>query len=212
MRGEILLSGIGANIKHLRTSEGMTLKDLSAATGLSIGYLSQLERGLNSVAVDSLAKIAEALGVTLHYFISKVEGKQHDSVVVRSYEREAVFAENRHSIQYHLSADRSDKAFLARSVEILPSAEDNELISYRHEGEEFVYILEGVLTLHLNHVKHDLYPGDSAHYNSKAEHAWGNYTNKTVKFVSVHAPNLFRSETGADVNEGGDAARAAAEA
>ena len=193
-----MLNGIGANIKQLRTSKGMTLKDLSAATDLSIGYLSQLERGLNSVAVDSLAKIAEALGVTLHYFISKVDGKNHDALVVRSYEREIIFAENRSNIQFHLSADRSDKSFLTRHVEILPSAKDDELISYHHEGEEFVYILEGILTLHFNHMKYDLYPGDSAHYNSETAHAWGNYTNKTVKFIAVHAPNVFRVGTDMD--------------
>lgn len=198
-----MLNGIGANIKRLRTSKGMTLKGLSAATDLSIGYLSQLERGLNSVAVDSLAKIAEALGVTLHYFISKVDGKTHDDLVVRSYEREIVFEENRNYIQYHLTADRSDKSFLARYVEILPAAEDNELISYNHGGEEFVYVLEGILTLHFNHMKYDLYPGDSAHYNSEAVHAWGNYTNKTVKFVGVHTPNLFHAKADQDRNKEG---------
>ena len=198
-----MLDGIGANIKQLRTTKGMTLKDLSAMTGLSTGYLSQLERGLNSVAVDSLAKIAEATGVSLQYFISQVEAKKGDGLVVRSYEREIFFAENRNSIQYHLSADRSDKSFLARYVELLPSAGGDELISYNHEGEEFVYILEGILTLHFNHKKYDLYPGDSAHYKSDTEHAWGNYTNKMVRIICAHSPNLLRAGAGADENKGG---------
>ena len=188
-----MLTGIGATIKQLRTSKGMTLKDLSELTGLSIGYLSQLERGLNSVAVDSLAKIAEALSVTLHYFISQIDGKKDDGIVVKSYEREIFFAENSNYIQYHLSANRSSKALLPRFVEILPSAKDNELISYPHEGEEFIYILEGILTLHFNHRKYDLHPGDSAHYSSEAKHAWGNYTNKMVKIICVHSPNPFRA-------------------
>ena len=186
-----MITGIGANIKQLRTQKNMTLKDLSAATNLSIGYLSQLERGLNSVAVDSLAKIAEALGVTLQSFISLVDAKKDAGIIVKSYEREIFFAENRSYIQYHLSADRSDKSFLPRYIEILPLAEDDELISYHHEGEEFIYILEGILTLHFNHKKHDLYPGDSAHYNSITEHAWGNYTNKMVRILCVHSPNVF---------------------
>ena len=192
------MTEIGANIKQLRTSKGMTLKDLSAATNLSIGYLSQLERGLNSVAVDSLVKIAGSLGVTLQYFISLVDTPQDDGLVVKSYEREIFFAEDRNYIQYHLTADRSNKTFLSRYVEILPSAEDDELISYEHEGEEFIYILEGILTLHFSHKKCDLYPGDSAHYNSETEHAWGNYTNKMVKIICVHSPNVFRADTDTD--------------
>ena len=188
-----MLNGIGATVKQLRVTKGMTLKDLSAATGLSTGFLSQLERGLNSVAIDSLATIAEALGVTLQSFINQIDGKKDDGLVVKSYEKEIFFAENHNYIQYHLTADRSDKSFLARYIEIMPSPGGSEPISYTHGGEEFVYILEGILTLYFNNTKRDLYPGDSAHYHSETEHAWGNSTNKAVRFISVHTPNLFRT-------------------
>ena len=56
---------IGAKVKAFRTAKKYTLKQLSEESGLSIGFLSQLERGLSSIAIDSLAKLAAILGVSL---------------------------------------------------------------------------------------------------------------------------------------------------
>ena len=63
---------IGLQIKTIRTRNNMTLKQLSEQTDLSIGFLSQLERGMSSVAIDSLEKIAEALDVPLTSFFNEV--------------------------------------------------------------------------------------------------------------------------------------------
>lgn len=59
---------IGAKVKAFRTAKKYTLKQLSEESGLSIGFLSQLERGLSSIAIDSLAKLATILGVSLSSF------------------------------------------------------------------------------------------------------------------------------------------------
>ena len=61
---------VGLQIKALRTGNNMTLKQLSEQTGLSIGFLSQVERGMSSIAVDSLEKIAGVLEVPLDTFFS----------------------------------------------------------------------------------------------------------------------------------------------
>ena len=67
---------IGAKIKHLRTQRKMTLKDLSEKTNLSIGFLSQLERGLTSIATDTLGTIADVFEVELSYFFLKPRTKK----------------------------------------------------------------------------------------------------------------------------------------
>lgn len=56
---------IGEKIKSLRFEKGMTLKDLSLKTGLSISFLSQIERGSSSIAITSLKKIADSFNVAL---------------------------------------------------------------------------------------------------------------------------------------------------
>ena len=182
---------VGQRIKNLRTGNNMTLKDLSEATGFSIGFLSQLERGLTTIAIESLEKIARALNVDITYFFASAKNK--DEVILKSYERELYQVIN-NNIVYHLTNDIENRDILPRLIEILPSQDKEEIDGYAHQGEEFIYVLEGILTLVLNDEVMDLYPGDSAHYKSAESHNWGNYTNQIVKFIAVNSPNSFKKE------------------
>ncbi|WPC39675.1 XRE family transcriptional regulator [Clostridium sp. JS66] len=184
---------VGKKIKELRTNKNLTLKELSTKTNLSIGFLSQLERGLTAVAIDSLNNIAKALDVNLAYFIN--EANHNKKIILRSYEKEVFQVENNQFIHYHLTNDIENKNLLPRLIEILPTSSKEPLTSYQHEGEEFVYVLEGILTLLINNEQQELFPGDSAHYDSNLVHNWANYTSKTVKLLTVHTPNMFKKET-----------------
>ena len=168
---------IGAKIKSLRTQRKMTLKDLSEKTNLSIGFLSQLERGLTSIATDTLGSIADVFEVELSYFFLKPRTKKRP--IIRSYEKEVFNICTSGCIQYNLSNDLNNT--------------DEDIQSYSHEGEEFVYVLEGTLTLFLDGEQHELYPGDSIHYNSSRNHNWANYTNKMVRMIVVATPNPFNN-------------------
>lgn len=185
-----MINDIGKKIKKLRTSKKLTLKELSEQTDLSIGFLSQLERGLTTVAIDSLGKIAKQLGVDLTYFFEAP--KKSKKILLRSYEKEIFQVENNRFIKYNLSNNLEDKNFLPRLIEILPSDSNENLVSYQHEGEEFVYVLEGILTLILGEDEKELYPGDSAHYDSSVKHNWANYTSKPVRLLTVNTPNIFK--------------------
>jgi len=178
---------IGSKVKELRTQKKMTLKELSEKTNLSTGFLSQLERGLTSIATDSLLSIAEALEVELSYFFSSTKRKER--VIQRSYEREVHNIDNCLYVNYVLSNSINDKTMLPRLIEILPNSSDEELSSFHHEGEEFIYVLEGILTLFINNEKQNLHPGDCAHLDSKACHNFTNYTNKITKILIVSIPN-----------------------
>lgn len=184
---------IGSKVKELRANARMTLRELSEKTSLSTGFLSQLERGLTSIATDSLMKIADALDVELSYFFIKPTKKL--SAVMRSYEKEVMRIDNAKYINYLLTSNATDKQMTPRLVEILPSNSDEKLNQYKHEGEEFIYVQEGVLTLFINDERYELYPGDSAHYSSMESHNYANYTNKMVRIIEVSVPNYF--------NEGG---------
>lgn len=182
---------IGELIKQRRTENKMTLKDVSEATDLSIGYLSQLERGLTSIAHDTLKKVAKALDVEMNYFMEQPKTKA--KVTLRSYEREVLRIEGSSIIEYAMTNMADCAEMLPKLVEILPQKEIEETESYGHEGEEFVYVLEGILTLQMEDDITDLYPGDCAHYKSTRLHNWSNQTNKVVKFITINTPNLFKS-------------------
>ena len=79
---------IGLRIKNLRTEKKYTLKYLSENTGLSIGFLSQLERGMTSIAIDSLDKISKVLDVELFSFFT-TNIKPNDVHIMRRYEQKS---------------------------------------------------------------------------------------------------------------------------
>nr|WP_272508922.1 XRE family transcriptional regulator [Clostridium ganghwense] len=181
---------IGTRIKELRTKKKLTLKDLSEKTNLSIGFLSQLERGLTTIAIDCLENIAEILGVDLGYFFTM--SKKSNGYILRGHEREIIRIEESKFIHYQLSNDLKNKNILPRLIEILPSKEEEEIVPYQHQGEEFVYVLEGILTIYIGNERHELFPGDTAHFKSDIVHNWANYTNKIVKLLVVSTPNNFK--------------------
>ncbi|WP_027630791.1 helix-turn-helix domain-containing protein [Ruminiclostridium cellobioparum] len=184
-----MFSEIGSKINRLRLDKKLTLKELSQLTNLSVGFLSQLERGLTTVAIDSLDNISKALGVDINYFFTLA--KEQSRFIQKSYEREIVFMDKDNFIQFHLSNSLGDKNMFPRLVEVYPKRDNETVLTYTHEGEEFIYILEGILTYYYDGEKTELYPGDSVHIRSTLSHNWENNTNKIVKLLMVSTPNRF---------------------
>lgn len=182
---------IGQKIKDLRLQNKMTLKDLAQRTDLSVGYLSQLERGLTDIATDSLTIVSQALGVDRSHFFR--EPRRTPRRILRSYEKEVFQVDSSRFIHYHLTNQAGNKSLLPRFIELLPINSDEEILPYSHEGEEFVYVLEGVLTLFIDNEQQELFPGDSAHYQSATPHNWANYTTKMVRILVTSLPNPFQN-------------------
>lgn len=185
---------IGEKIKTIRTSQNLTLKQLSEMTGLSTGFLSQLERGLSSVAVDSLELIAEALNVKLSVFFDNCQEKNEEPVMYSFSQRYDQTAAK--IFQAVLNHDISSFQMLPRLTQLMPQAnqEEEELEMYSHKGEEFIYVLEGTVTLFLDSQRYTLNPGDSVQFSSDKAHNWMNSTNKIVKLLTVNIPSPFYEE------------------
>lgn len=186
-------TNIGSLIKELRKKKEMTLKDLSVASNLSVGFLSQLERGMTSIAIDSLEIIAHSLGVELEFFFDFNRKEESCNQIVRSYNRDAVAITDK-IIQHNLSPNMKTFDLYPRLIDIMPFTDNGSynLQLYSHEGEEFIFVLEGVLTLNLEDEEFTLYPGDSTTFNSKKPHNWKNETNCITKIICVHTPNPFK--------------------
>ncbi len=189
---------IGEKLKVLRTSQKMTLKELSEKTNLSIGYLSQLERGLTSVAISSLENIANALGVSLSHFFEPPT--TNENRITRSFEQKLSIIENSRFIYHNLGNDTETENMSPYIITILPNYTHEEVIPYSHDGEEFVYVLEGILTVVLENQRHELYPGDSMHIKSTLKHNWDNYTTKLVKILCNYTPKMFDIKKHAENN------------
>lgn len=187
-----MLEQLGKRIKEQRQKKEMTLKNLSDATGLSTGFISQLERGLTTIAIDSLQKLSEALDVNLNYFFNT--SNRRENSVLKRHQQQVLSVEEDRFIHYQLSPDYTDKVLFPRLIEILPQRDLEAVSTFSHEGEEFIYVVEGILTLVIDDELRELYPGDTAHFSSQKSHNWYNATTRAVKILAVSTPNRLRGE------------------
>lgn len=171
---------LGANIKALRKKNKMTLKTLASKTGFSISFLSQLERGKSSATLESLKKISLALGVNPGYFFDEADEEER---IVRRGALETEQME-KHNIYYKsLAKSIENPAFSPLLVVLKPDQNEGNLI--QHSGQEFLYVLEGQLTVQVDKETYVLNPSDSIMFDSRKEHYWYNYTEEDVKFLCV---------------------------
>lgn len=179
------MENIGTKVKNLRKAKNLTLKDVSEYLMVSVGYLSQFERGITSIAVEQLVQLADLLEVPMSVFFNdKIET---EDMVVRHYEQHNVRLVNQMISKSLSQMTKDSRNIHPEQVELLPIKLEHEAIEpYSHEGEEFVYVLEGILTLIVNEESYELYPGDSAHYQATTLHNWMNYTNQMVKLLVIH--------------------------
>ncbi len=184
---------VGAKIKKLRLSLNKRLKDVAADTGLSISFLSQVERGVNAISLYSLERVAEALGVNTAYFLDKPAAP--DDRLMRSYQRSYIYADGP-LIYQRLDHPSPEYQLCPIEVSVLPFDPKRPSQVLPHEGEEFIYVLEGVLTVILGDRSYELNPGDAMHYLSSVPHDWRNYSGRTVRLLSVNTPPIADGELG----------------
>lgn len=176
---------IGSKIKKYRKEKKYTLKNLSEQTGLSIGFLSQLERGITTIAIDSLANVADVLGVEMMDFFESDLHQENDPVV-HSYDMpmRQLSAER---VEYCLG--KESFALRPRILQLMPCAHKEEkLEACKAENELFLYLLEGVLSLEMGERSHILYPGDSMQLVAGSRYGMHNRTGKPVRVLIVEMP------------------------
>lgn len=178
---------IGLLIKKLRKEKKMTLKEVSGKTGLSVSFLSQVERSICSTTLLSLRKISEALEVNPSYFFP--DHIKVDKGMIRRANNN--LTSQKQSFNYSdLSGNVQDPSFTPILVTLLPG--DKKGAPFSHAGQEFIYVLEGTLTIILDENEHDLYSGDSIHLDSNKPHNWFNKTKSPIKFLFISTIHFNR--------------------
>ena len=188
---------LGQRIKAMRLAQGLTLKELSKRTDLSISFLSMVERGLTSLAIVSLKKIADALSQNVSVFF--IDGGSCESaspdprvVINRGYSPNIRNISGNY-VYYSLGSTSKNFALDPMMIILLPGQSRKDVIMLKHRGEEFTYVLEGMLSLFVNNNEHLLYPGDSYHGIGDIQHNFVNLTNNIVRVLFVLTPPLSDS-------------------
>lgn len=173
-------------IKKLRLKHGMTLQDLSDQTGLSVSFLSQIERGTSSLAITSLKKIADAFGIKISDFLNEIEN--HNYTVLKK-EQKPFKIESSDITHVRLAGDFPNRKLEPMKVTIPPSQTYSQ--PYTHPGEEFYYVIKGTIVFKINEVKYQLNEGDSIHFPSNQPHVWKNPGKEPCILLSVLTPVIF---------------------
>lgn len=179
-------AAIGEQLRELRLMKNLTLREVATQAGISVGYLSQLERNQSRLPIGVLKRISDALGVHMNWFF---QGSQRGlaserDIVVRSDQRRRLSFTGLGITEELLSPNLSGPLELLIST-IEPGA-DSE--NYSHDGAEAGYVMSGTLELWVSERHFTLRAGDSFSFRSAEVHRCANLGDIPVKVLWVITP------------------------
>lgn len=181
---------LGPLIRARRRQKSITLQDLSDRSGVSVGYLSQLERDNATPTLGTLAQIAKALGVGVDYFIATP--RPVDALTVAA--RRMRFSIDGSSVVYERIGAEFPGSEMSSFIIHVPDGYRSETMS--HAGEEIVYVLEGSVVQLLEGEEFRMNPGDSLHYRGNRPHGWYNDSGASAKLLWTGTLELFHGQSG----------------
>ena len=182
---------IGSKIKGIRESKNLSIEEISESSGLSIDQITSIESDQNLPSLGPLIKIARALGVRLGTFlddsdelgpaITRAADRERDSSI--SFSNGA--ADARKHMEYHpLAKHKAGRHMEPFVIDINPT-DDNDFQLSAHEGEEFIYVMEGEVEINYGKETYTLSQGDSIFYDSIVKHHIHGVPGKSAKILAV---------------------------
>jgi DNA-binding transcriptional MerR regulator/quercetin dioxygenase-like cupin family protein len=174
----------GQRFRRLRARRGLSLAQVARATGVSIGFLSALERGQMRSSVATLQRIARYYRTNI---LSLFEAARENPRLVRPAQRKIL--ETTAGVRMELLA-WGNTAMEPHLFRVKPNGGSGE--SYAHEGEEFLHILRGEFEIWLSDEEHyRLKTGDSLYFESSTPHRWKNPGKTETWLLWVNTPPTF---------------------
>jgi transcriptional regulator with XRE-family HTH domain len=176
---------IAKTIRTTRLKKKLSLAKLSERAGLSTGYLSKLERSEKAPPISTLSKIALALDLDLASLLREDTDRFEDVplAIVRKGERKII--KTRGALYgYEYEALAYNKPGKNMEAFIISPAVDEE-IEFQHDGEEFMYVLEGVHEFKYGGQKYVLRKGDSIYYEARIPHSGRSLGKKRARILTV---------------------------
>ncbi len=179
---------IGEKIKKHRTEKELSLRELAKRVDLSASFLSQIEQGKASPSIENLKKIATNLEVRVSYLI-----EEEDTIETYHVKKEEIkyveSIDSKTSIGL-LTSSKLEKDMEPIIYEIKPGGESGRGY-FNHNGEEFIYIIEGSLDIYIEEKMTTLNQGDSFYFKSTLNHRFKNNGKKLTKAIWVVSPPTF---------------------
>ncbi len=178
---------IGRELRDYRRRRGMTVADLAALTGLSVGMLSKIENGVTSPSLTTLQALSSALSVPVTSFFRRFEENREAVHVVAGEGVEIERAGTRAGHQYNLLGHlRSNSSGVMVEPYLITLTEKSDIFpTFQHDGTELLYILEGEVGYRHGDKSFHLKPGDSLFFDADAPHGPDQLIKLPVRYLSV---------------------------
>ena len=175
---------VGQRIRDLRRSRKLSLEAIAARTDLSIGFLSQIERGLSSPSLRVLATIADVLGVGIAglFGANETAATGSDAIVTREQQRAELNLWRTGISKQLLSPSGSEGRLNLFLVHMEPGGSTGDEM-YTHDGEEAGLVIEGEMILTVDAESWTLKQGDSFRFASRRPHRFSNLSGKAKAVV-----------------------------
>ncbi len=178
---------IGHEIRAARKRLGITIAELSEASGLSVGMLSKMENGSTSASLASLQIVSESLGVPISSFFKRFE-ETRLAVHVKSgegfqAERRGTRAGHHYKLLGHIGSNTS--GVIVEPYLITLTEKSDTFPTFQHPGLEFLYMLEGEIEYRHGNKHYLLKPGDSLYFDADAPHGPGALIKLPAVYLSV---------------------------
>lgn len=177
---------LGARIREAREEHGLTLEDLSSRSGVSVDELERVEANQTIPPLGHLVRLGKALKMKMGYFLST--GEDRPMCVFRSGSRRVVARHGaRRSAQYgytydSLACEKVNRVMEPFLVTMVPT-DFGEFSS--HDGQEFLYVLEGAIRAQVGEQVEVLRAGDAVYYDSSQPHLVKCYGDKPARVLAV---------------------------
>ena len=166
-------------MKQLRQLRKISYEQLANKTGFSQRYLKEIEDGMAIPPVSAVIQIAKALAIDAGSFLS---AEEHEASVKR---RKESFYKRTQAYSYKtLTPDAETKHMKGFLVTIDPK-QDHRMVDYKHEGEEFLYVLKGHVEVMVGESQNILKKGETLHFNSGITHKLRNVSDEEAKLLVV---------------------------
>lgn len=159
------MARLGARLRDLRAGRGWTLDELARLAGLSKSYLSRIEDGERQPSLASLLSLTQAYGIPLAALFAGPAEETMRCAVLRAG---SLPAQRGNGLTYFPLSSLAHAAMQPIRVTVPAQREGGEM--YRHDGEEWLFVLSGTLHLALADQAYTLRPGDSAHFDARTPH------------------------------------------
>jgi transcriptional regulator with XRE-family HTH domain len=182
---------IGPHIRAARKQAKLTLAQVARESGLSIGYLSEVERSRLTPSLSALKKIADVLRIPASKVMFEFSGRTFpttDIGVVRRKARKRISFPHS-AIEYELLTPDLKRRSSLLWVKAPAGTESGP--SFSHAGEDGVVVLKGTLKIEVGNVWYTLEAGDSIYFNSEIAHRWRNDGRVPVEAIWLSTPPSF---------------------